>query len=33
MPLEAWLDEVIKDAGVLAHVRETLGLKAGGEGQ
>ena len=33
MPLEAWLDEVIKDAGVLAHVRETLGLKAGSEGQ
>jgi type VI secretion system protein ImpA len=28
MPLEHWLEEVIKDDTVLAHVRETLGLKA-----
>jgi type VI secretion system protein ImpA len=27
MPLEAWLKEVINDGSVLAHVRETLGLK------
>jgi type VI secretion system protein ImpA len=27
MPLEAWLQEVIHDEGVLGQVRETLGLK------
>jgi type VI secretion system protein ImpA len=27
MSLEGWLQEVIKDGAVLAHVRETLGLK------
>jgi type VI secretion system protein ImpA len=33
MPLETWLAEVVKDEGVLGHVRETLGLGAdGGEG-
>lgn len=30
IPLESWLDEVIKDPGVLAQIRETLGLKPGG---
>src|SRR5262249_36782170 len=33
MPLDDWLREVIHDEGVLAHVRETLGLKAPGAGQ
>lgn len=33
MPLDAWLKEVIPDEGVLARVRETLGLKAAGSGQ
>jgi type VI secretion system protein ImpA len=28
MPLESWLDDVIKDGGVLGSLRETLGLKA-----
>jgi len=27
MPLEDWLKEVISDQGVLAHIRETLGIK------
>ncbi|HEY0077417.1 MAG TPA: type VI secretion system protein TssA [Pyrinomonadaceae bacterium] len=27
MPLEAWLEDVVKDAGVLDAMRETLGLK------
>ena len=27
MPLEAWLEDVIKEAGVLDNLRETLGLK------
>ena len=27
MPLEEWLTDVIRDAGVLAHIRETLGIK------
>lgn len=27
MPLDAWLHDVIKDAGTLSHLRETLGLK------
>ena len=27
MPLEEWLSEVISDQGVLAHIRETLGIK------
>jgi type VI secretion system protein ImpA len=27
MPLEAWLQDVINDEGVLSRVRETLGLK------
>lgn len=29
MPLEAWLDEVVKDSSALAQVLDTLGLKAG----
>lgn len=40
MPLEAWLEDVVKDAGVLDSMRETLGLKspdggasANGEGE
>jgi type VI secretion system protein ImpA len=28
MPLEVWLQEVIKDSSVMDHLRETLGLKA-----
>jgi len=32
IPLESWLDEVVKDPGVLAQIRETLGLKPA-EGQ
>jgi type VI secretion system protein ImpA len=28
MPLESWLEDVIKDGGVLGHLRETLGLKS-----
>ena len=31
MPLEAWLQEVIHDEGVLGQVRETLGLKEAGD--
>jgi len=31
MPLEDWLHEVIKDEAVLAHLRDTLGLKTGTE--
>jgi type VI secretion system protein ImpA len=27
IPLEMWLDEVVKDQSVLAHIRETLGIK------
>jgi hypothetical protein len=26
MPLELWLEEVIKDGAVLGHVKETLGI-------
>jgi len=36
MPLDRWLNEVIKDETALAHVRETLGLKdteGGSEGE
>ncbi|HVG39033.1 MAG TPA: hypothetical protein VM870_07095, partial [Pyrinomonadaceae bacterium] len=29
MPLESWLEEVIKDGGVLTNLRETLGLQNG----
>jgi type VI secretion system protein ImpA len=32
MPLEQWLQEVIKDGGVLETLRETLGIKAESEG-
>lgn len=32
MPLESWLEEVIKDGGVLTTLRETLGLQNGDEG-
>ena len=32
MPLEAWLEDVIKEAGVLDNLRETLGLKTLSEG-
>ncbi|HKS41833.1 MAG TPA: type VI secretion system protein TssA, partial [Blastocatellia bacterium] len=28
MPLESWLEDVIKDGGVLGQLRETLGLKS-----
>jgi type VI secretion system protein ImpA len=28
MPLESWLEDVIKDGGVLGNLRETLGLKS-----
>jgi type VI secretion system protein ImpA len=28
MPLELWLEDVIKDGGVLGQLRDTLGLKA-----
>jgi type VI secretion system protein ImpA len=28
LPLEKWLEEVVKDGGVLAQLRETLGIKA-----
>lgn len=31
MPLEEWLRDVIRDGAVLAHVRETLGLKDSGD--
>ena len=31
IPLEEWLDEVVKDQAVLAQIRETLGLKPGSE--
>jgi hypothetical protein len=27
MPLDTWLEDVIKDAAVLSQLRETLGLK------
>jgi type VI secretion system protein ImpA len=29
IPLQAWLEEVVKDSGVLAHILETLGVKPG----
>lgn len=29
IPLQTWLEEVVKDAGVLAHILETLGVKPG----
>jgi type VI secretion system protein ImpA len=29
IPLESWLDEVVKDQSVLAQIRETLGLRPG----
>jgi type VI secretion system protein ImpA len=32
MPLENWLQDVIKDEAVLAHLRDTLGLKESGSG-
>jgi len=32
MPLESWLQEVIKDSTVLEQLRETLGLKIGQDG-
>jgi type VI secretion system protein ImpA len=32
MPLETWLQDVIKDDTVLAHLRETLGLRSDGGG-
>jgi len=32
MPLEQWLQDVIKDGGVLDNLRETLGIKANSEG-
>jgi type VI secretion system protein ImpA len=32
MPLENWLQDVIKDEAVLAHLRDTLGLKDSGSG-
>ena len=31
MPLELWLEEVIKDGAVLGHVKETLGIGEGGD--
>ncbi len=31
IPLEDWLNEVVKDPSVLAHIRETLGLRPGDE--
>jgi type VI secretion system protein ImpA len=31
MPLERWLEEVIKDPNVLAGLRDTLGIQSGGE--
>jgi len=33
MPLEQWLKDVVSDAGVLAHIRETLGIKEPQQGQ
>lgn len=32
MPLEAWLEDVIKEVGVLENLRETLGLKTSSNG-
>lgn len=32
MPLESWLEDVIKNDGVLDHLRETLGLNRGSDG-
>jgi type VI secretion system protein ImpA len=32
MPLEVWLEDVIKDTGVLSSLRETLGVKPESEG-
>lgn len=32
MPLETWLEDVVKDAGVLDQMRETLGLKTSPDG-
>lgn len=31
MPLEVWLPEIVKDAGVLSHLHEVLGIKHNGE--
>ena len=31
MPLDAWLQDVVKDDVVLGHLRETLGVDSGGE--
>ncbi|HKX31954.1 MAG TPA: type VI secretion system protein TssA [Blastocatellia bacterium] len=31
MPLENWLEEVVKDSSVLSHLRETLGIKPDGQ--
>ncbi len=33
MPLDRWLEDVIKDPAVLEHLRETLGIKASTEGE
>jgi type VI secretion system protein ImpA len=33
MPLEAWLGDVIKDSSLLENLRETLGLKPGGQSE
>jgi len=33
MPLEQWLKDVVSDAGVLDHIRETLGIKESPEGE
>ena len=32
MPLDMWLQEVVKDPGVLYQLRETLGVMPGTEG-
>ncbi len=31
MPLDSWLKDVIKDDGVLSHIRQTLGFDTGGD--
>jgi hypothetical protein len=33
MPLEQWLMDVVGDAAVLAHIRETLGIIAAQKGE
>lgn len=33
MPLDMWLQEVIKDSSVLYQIKETLGVQPGGDGQ